>query len=63
MIEQEKQKYLKSPNHCPKCGSENINSGTIEADGSSAWSNVTCEDCNAVWKDIYKLTDIEIIGE
>lgn len=59
MTKKEKQKYLKDQNHCPKCGSADINSSKLQADGSCAWADVKCGDCGFAWQDIYKLIDIE----
>lgn len=40
---------------CPVCQSEDIDAGTIEADGSGASQSNRCEDCGAEWYDIYNL--------
>lgn len=54
----QKELYLKSPNRCPYCNSLAICADHIEADYNTAWSNVECEDCGKVWKDIYTLTAV-----
>ncbi len=41
---------------CPNCNSKNIEGGSLEMDGDSAWVKVSCADCGADWKDVYKLT-------
>ena len=53
--EQERE-YLKSPNHCPYCGSENIDSGHMEGDTLTA--QVVCRECDKSWWDCYQLTEI-----
>jgi hypothetical protein len=48
---------------CIACGSNNIEGGSLEMDGASAWCVVDCNDCGASWKDVYKLsgyTDFEM---
>lgn len=58
MTKKEKQKYLKNFNHCPKCGSDNIYSGHLEADSGTAHASVECLNCLFQWQDVYKLVDI-----
>jgi transcription elongation factor Elf1 len=58
MTEEQKQKYLESPNHCPNCGSDRIWSTGIDRDGRMASAVVTCEECDSSWYDIYTLTDM-----
>jgi len=41
---------------CPVCGSDQVEGGSIDVDGPSAAQSVSCNDCNAEWKDIYQLT-------
>ena len=41
--------------HCPKCDSENIEAGNIEADTSIAFCNVVCRDCGSEWTDEFVL--------
>jgi predicted nucleic-acid-binding Zn-ribbon protein len=56
--------YLKhGGSKCIACGSKNIEGGSLEMDGASAWCVVDCNDCGASWKDVYKLsgwTDFEM---
>ena len=56
---EQKENYLKNPNHCPKCDSENINCGSFNADCDYAWQGITCEDCQFEWDDVYTLTSID----
>mgnify|MGYP001419004486 CR=1 FL=1 len=46
--------------HCPICGSDEIEGGSVEIDGKICWQSVHCIDCMAEWDDIYELTFIEI---
>ena len=48
---------------CPntECGSRDIEAGTIQADGSTAWSSVKCNDCGATWRDVYSLKGHEAL--
>lgn len=58
LTNEQKEKYLKSPGHCPHCGSTDISGGPLEADGD-VWQVITCENCNAEWTDVYKLVAVE----
>ena len=46
---------------CPVCHCENVSAGSIDADGSVAYSNVVCRGCGSTWVDIYKLTGIDSV--
>jgi hypothetical protein len=46
---------------CPYCGSAEIGAGKVEADGDSAWSRVTCDDCGKAWQDVFFLGAIDIL--
>ena len=48
--------YVQSPNTCPCCDSSSIEGGHVEVECSSAWQQITCNDCGATWNDIFKLT-------
>jgi hypothetical protein len=41
---------------CPVCGSDHLNSESVEADGKDGWANVSCADCGATWSDSWQLT-------
>lgn len=44
---------------CPVCHSENITSEGIEpAAGPSTYADVSCDDCNASWHEIWKCVEI-----
>lgn len=57
MTEEQRQKYLKNPFHCPYCNSENIESEEIDWEAMSA--PIKCHDCNKNWFDCYTLTDVQ----
>lgn len=59
ITEQAKKEYLKSPVHCPFCGSKDISSDSLEADGSTAWARVECQACDNSWRDVYQLINVE----
>lgn len=42
-------------NHCPACGSENLEGGHVSIHAGRAVQEVTCDDCCAEWEDNYKL--------
>ena len=47
---------------CPNCGSEHIcGEGSLEADFGEAEQQCYCDDCDARWKDVYKLTGYEFL--
>lgn len=43
-------------NCCPFCGSRNVETDSIQADGSRAWDETECGDCHAAWTSNYDLT-------
>lgn len=45
--------------HCPYCGSEDIDGGSIEINLAGAWQSITCLSCDKEWTDIYKLIAYE----
>ena len=46
---------------CPCCSSSNIAvTDHIQQDGCDAWQEVSCDDCNAIWHDVYKMVGYEI---
>ena len=50
-----KEQYLKNPNVCPVCQSQEITGGETNVDSDSAWQEVSCNLCHATWNDVYKL--------
>ena len=59
METRKKKVYLKSPYHCPYCGSEHIAELALEASDEepTAEAIVNCTDCEKMWKDIYQMVD------
>lgn len=41
---------------CPACRKSNVSADHPEIDGSVVWVNVSCQDCDAQWTDVYELT-------
>ena len=59
LTDEQKKKYLENSHHCPYCGSDQIEGGSIE--GENAYQKVGCNDCYKEWRDVYKLTDVKEI--
>lgn len=59
LSEADKKKYLKNPNHCPHCESDNIQGEGFNVRGYLVTQYVMCNDCENDWTDIYKLINIE----
>lgn len=59
----QRDRYLDSGgNKCPICSSKNIMClENVQVDSDSAWQEVECHDCGGLWRDIYRLIDVEII--
>lgn len=56
--------YIKEgANRCPFCRSTDITGESIEAYGTETWQEVGCQDCGAVWQDIYKLAEMFVLEE
>ena len=49
---------LNGGSSCPLCGDETIDGTSVQIDNGTAWQNVSCNECNAEWQDIYSLTDV-----
>lgn len=58
-----KQEYLRKPSTCPYCSSDNICSGSLDADGKIATAEVECNQCYRSWTDIWRLVDVREIDE
>ena len=43
---------------CPFCGSKDIMSGPVEADGMVGWATVECPKCGHTWQDVWTVIDI-----
>lgn len=62
--EKQEKEYLENGGtKCPKCGSENIEGASWDADGSGITSQeVSCNECGAKWYDVYNLVGIQERG-
>jgi hypothetical protein len=60
---QRKAQYLADGgSKCPFCGSDEIEGGHMEVDGTTTWQEVTCLKCDESWQDIYQLSDVEPVA-
>ena len=59
LSDKEKADYVNAPNTCPFCGSDDIEGRAMDGDGSFITQDINCNSCNAEWKDVYTLTDID----
>lgn len=44
---------------CPQCRSNEIEGGSIDVNGSSAYQNVVCKCCSSTWTDHYRLVGFD----
>ncbi len=64
MTDKELLKAIKGDvDHCPFCGSENLDAGDLDPDGVEAVSDVSCEDCGAEWKEGFRLNWVEVVND
>ena len=59
LTDEQKKAYLKNSGKCPYCKSEDISGGFVQVDGDTAWQELTCNDCDEQWNDVYTLSDVE----
>ena len=59
LTKKQKSDYLKNSGKCPYCKSDQIEGGSIEIDGETAWQTVSCLNCDKKWNDIYRLANVE----
>ena len=59
LTEEQKNKYLASPDICPYCGSDELTLGKVTADVNRTLQSVSCRQCKKRWTSIYELTRIE----
>ena len=57
------EQYLKDPNYCMYCGSEEITGGDLEPETFHVYRDVTCRTCNATWTETFELTDVTLEDE
>lgn len=54
--------YLKKPNRCPVCQSDDIQAtGVTGFDGGEYHNEIECLGCEAVWVDVLTLSSIEAV--
>ena len=56
---QNRQRYLKHPYFCPFCEHTEITGHQAEFDADYAWRSVTCDKCDAEWRDVFEIVGIE----
>ena len=59
-VKQKERAYMNHPNRCPMCDGTDLDAGSIEIDGRSAWQNLYCLSCGTEWTDTYYLNHGEI---
>jgi hypothetical protein len=62
LTEKQKTDYVEGGyNACPKCLSEDISGGNIEADANYCWRPVECKnpECEHEWTENFTMTSIE----
>ncbi|QIB67138.1 hypothetical protein [Kineobactrum salinum] len=56
--------YLeKEGEHCPTCGSNDLQGGSVDVDSPHASQPMSCGDCRATWTDQYQLTGFADLKE
>ena len=58
LTKEQQEEYIKNPNTCPYCGSEELSGGTFEQDDDYGWRDVFCTACSRSWQDLFTLTGI-----
>ena len=58
-----KKKYLENPYDCPFCGSSDFELGEWDGEETEAWRKVQCQECEAIWRDFFTLSDMELLRE
>lgn len=59
-VEPEKaKKYLEDSDHCPYCGSGEIEGDSVDISNGCAFQDVRCLECSRSWRDEYKLVHVE----
>jgi transcription elongation factor Elf1 len=59
MTAEQKAAYLASGGTmCPFCDSHNISAGKLDSEGTGAYQEVECKDCEAEWNDVFTLVDV-----
>ena len=51
--------YLKNPNVCPYCNSNDLLASRISVNDSVAVQDISCSNCDKQWTDVYTLTSAD----
>lgn len=54
------EEYLKKPNHCPHCDSDQTEGRGYDGDGNEIHQFIDCLDCEKTWTDVYVLSKVVI---
>jgi len=44
---------------CPFCGGDDVEGGPFTAEAGTAFQELSCNDCDHTWADLYELTGYE----
>jgi len=53
--------YVRDAGACPRCSSIDIEGGSIDVEGDSAFQKVGCNNCELEWNDVYQLIGYQVI--
>ena len=56
-------KYTADPTHCPRCGSEDLETLEPKYQTPMLYEHVVCTDCGLEWIDAYKLVAVAKVEE
>lgn len=57
-----KRSYLRRGSSCPYCRSESVTGESVNIEGRQASQEVSCQECERTWRDVYRLADVEKIA-
>jgi formate dehydrogenase maturation protein FdhE len=63
MTYEAKHEYMRNPDHCPYCKSQELWAEHTEHDTHGAWRLVKCQDCSKDWREVFTFTRIEETNE
>lgn len=55
--------YLKSPDECPFCGTEDITAFQADFSYINAWREIKCNKCGEKWQEEFTITSVRVYGE
>ena len=61
LTEKQKKKYLKNPDTCPSCESEETKFIDTWEDILCVYEQWECKECKNWWIETYTLTDVELV--